>query len=152
LLAPIIMPLVLFFVSGERIELDVSALIIDLLLMIVLPTVVAILANELTKGALTQRLHKPLAPFTKLCLFTVVAINSSAIAPYLKEFDWQFIKVILLVLVVAATGYLFAFLIGRFILKQYELAAAFLFTGGMRNIALGVVIATTYFPSKVAMP
>ena len=29
---------------------------------------------------------------------------------------------------------------------------AFLFTAGMRNIALGVVIATTYFPSKVAMP
>ena len=26
------------------------------------------------------------------------------------------------------------------------------FTGGMRNIALGVIIATTYFPSKVAMP
>lgn len=26
------------------------------------------------------------------------------------------------------------------------------FTGGMRNIAIGVIVATTYFPSKVAMP
>ncbi|WP_419958884.1 hypothetical protein [Psychrobacillus sp. BM2] len=26
------------------------------------------------------------------------------------------------------------------------------FTGGMRNIASGVIVATTYFPSKVAMP
>ncbi|RKJ70246.1 hypothetical protein D7X33_23175, partial [Butyricicoccus sp. 1XD8-22] len=29
---------------------------------------------------------------------------------------------------------------------------SFVFAGGMRNIAVGVVIASTYFPAKVAMP
>lgn len=152
LLAPFLMPLLLFVVSGEKIELDTTALIFDLLLMIVLPTIAGILANELTKGALPRKIGKTLAPFSKLCLFSVVAINSSAIAPYLKTINWQLAAVLLLVLTVAVSGYLFALLIGRYILKDAAQAAAFVFTGGMRNIALGVIVATTYFPSKVAMP
>lgn len=152
LLAPIVMPLLLFFVSGTKIELNTTALIVDLLLMIVLPTIAGIIANELSKGALPKRMSKSLAPFAKLCVFLVVAINSSSIAPFLKEVNWNLVAVILLVFMLAVTGYLFALLIGRYFLKNYEHTAAFLFTGGMRNIALGVVVATTYFPSKVAMP
>lgn len=152
LLAPLLMPLLLFIVSGEKIELDAAALIVDLLLMIVLPTVAGVLANELTKGALPRKIGKKLAPFSKLCLFSVVAINSSAIAPYLKTINWQLAKVLLLVLIIAVSGYLFALLIGRYMIKDHARAAAFVYTGGMRNIALGVIVATTYFPSKVAMP
>jgi len=50
LLSPFILPLILFIVSGEKIELDIASLILNLILMIVLPTILGILVNELSKG------------------------------------------------------------------------------------------------------
>ncbi len=152
LLSPFILPFILFFVSGEKIELDVLSLILSLLLMIVLPTIVGILVNEWSKGEIPKKIGKKLAPFSKLCLFAVILINSSAIAPYLKDFNQHLLFVILLVFLIAVSGYVFAFLIGSYLLKDYSHMATFVYTGGMRNIAVGVIVATTYFPGKVAMP
>lgn len=152
LLAPFVMPLLLYIVSGEHIQLDTLSLIVDLLYMIVLPTIAGVVANELTKGALPKKTGKKLAPINKICVFLVVGINSSAIAPFLKTMNWELASVLLLVLFIAVTGYLFAYMIGRFFLKNNGQTIAFLYTGGMRNITLGVVVATTYFPTKVAMP
>ena len=110
----------LYIVSGEKIQLDVASLIFNLILMIVLPTILGILINELSKGEIPKKYGKKLAPFSKLCLFAVVMINSSTIAPYLKDFNLQLISVLLLVFVIAVSGYVFALLIGRYILKDYS--------------------------------
>ena len=79
-------------------------------------------------------------------------INSSAIAPYVKNINVELAKVIAVVLLLAVSGYVFSLIIGRLFWKSKADQATFVFNGGMRNIAVGVVIATTYFPSKVAMP
>ncbi|MFJ7826715.1 bile acid:sodium symporter family protein [Psychrobacillus sp. NPDC096623] len=152
LLSPFVMPLMLHIVSGEKIQLDVASLILNLILMIVLPTILGIIVNELSKGEIPKKFGKKLAPFSKLCLFAVIMINSSVISPYLKDFNTHLISVLLLVLLIAVSGYAFALIIGRYILKDYPQMITFVFTGGMRNIAIGVIVATTYFPSKVAMP
>ena len=152
LLAPIVMPLLLYIVSGESIQLDTASLITSLILMIVLPTIVGILVNELSKGEIPKKIGKKIAPFSKLCMFGVIMINSHAIAPYVKQIDWHVFAVLLLVFGISMSGYTFSLWIGRFLLKNKEKSTTFVFTGGMRNIAVGVVIATTYFPSKVVMP
>ena len=152
LLSPFILPFMLYIVSGEKIQLDVASLVLNLILMIVIPTILGIVVNELSKGEIPKKFGEKLTPFSKLCLFAVIMINSSAIAPYLIDFNLQLISIILLVFTIAVSGYIFAFLIGRYILKDYAQMTTLVFTGGMRNIAIGVIIATTYFPSKVAMP
>ena len=152
LLSPFIIPLTLYIVSGEKIQLDVTSIILSLILMIVLPTILGILVNELSNGEIPKKFEKKLAPFSKLCLFAVIMINSSKVAPYLKDFNLHLISVLLLVFVIAVSGYVFALIISRYILKDYLQMATLVFTGGMRNIAVGVIVATTYFPSKVAMP
>ncbi|WP_102691566.1 bile acid:sodium symporter family protein [Rummeliibacillus pycnus] len=152
LLSPLIMPLLLYMVSGKKIQLDVSSLVLDLILMIVLPTILGIFVNELSKGEIPKKIGKKLAPFSKLSLLTVIMINSSAIAPFLKDLDLHLVGVLLLVFTISVSGYVFALLIGRFIIRNYHQMTTLVFTGGMRNIAIGVIVATTYFPSKVAMP
>lgn len=152
LLAPLIMPFLLFAVSGEKVELQLSSLMVSLSFMIVLPTVLGMVVNELSKGQIPQKIAGKLAPFSKLALFAVIMINSSTIAPYLKNINAELALVISLVLMIAICGYSFTLLIGRYFLKNSEQITTFVFTGGMRNISLGVVIATTYFPAKVAMP
>ncbi|MBS4201661.1 bile acid:sodium symporter family protein [Bacillus sp. FJAT-49732] len=152
LLSPLMMPALLHLIVGETIAIDTSSLILDLLWMIVLPTVVGVLLNELTKGNIQASLGTKLAPFSKLCLFGVVMINSSTIAPYLKQITWELVGVILLVLFIAASGYAMALIIGHLLWKDTQVVTTFVFIGGMRNIAIGVIVATTYFPAKVAMP
>lgn len=152
LLAPLLMPLILHLVVGESISLNTPALIFDLIWMIVLPSILGILVNEWTKGKLFEQYGKPMSLISKLCLFAIIMINSSAIAPYVKTIDWELAKVIAVVLFLAVSGYAFSLLLGRLFWKSEADQATFVFNGGMRNIAVGVVIATTYFPSKVAMP
>ena len=152
LLSPIIMPALLHIVAGEKIAIDTASLIMNLVWMIVLPSVLGVLLNELTKGSVQQTLGKKLSPFSKLCLFGVVMINSSAIAPYLQNITWELAAVIVVVFILAASGYAIAFVLGHFIWKDFKLVTTLVFVGGMRNIAVGVIVATTYFPAKVAMP
>ena len=152
LLAPVLMPLILHLVVGESISLNTSALIFDLIWMIVLPSILGILVNEWTKGKLFEQYGKPMSLVSKLCLFGIIMINSSAIAPYVKTIDLELAKVIAVVLFLAVSGYVFSLVLGRLFWKSEADQATFVFNGGMRNIAVGVVIATTYFPSKVAMP
>lgn len=152
LLAPILMPLILHVVVGESISVNTPALIFDLIWMIVLPSILGILVNEWTKGKLFEQYGKPMSLISKLCLFAIIMINSSAIAPYVKTIDLELAKVIAVVLFLAVSGYVLSLVLGRLFWKSEADQATFVFNGGMRNIAVGVVIATTYFPSKAAMP
>ncbi|MGN7477509.1 bile acid:sodium symporter family protein [Solibacillus silvestris] len=152
LLAPILMPLILHIVVGETIQLDTTSLIFDLIWMIVLPSLLGIVVNEWTKGKLLEQFGKPFSLISKLCLFAIIMINSSAIAPYVRDINIELAKVIAVVLFLAISGYVLSLILSRLFWKSKADQATFIFNGGMRNIAVGVVIATTYFPSKVAMP
>ena len=153
LLAPFVMPLLLKVVAGQTIHIDMASLILDLIWMVVLPSIIGIIINEKTNGVIHRKLNPYLAPISKLCLFVIVMINSSAIAPFLKNITLELFFVIVVVFIIAVSGYVFAYLLGKlFWANDFETKTSFLFTAGMRNIALGTVIATTYFPSKVAMP
>ncbi|GGP15080.1 bile acid:sodium symporter family protein [Oceanobacillus neutriphilus] len=151
LLAPFILPAVLYLFAGETIAIDTASIIIDLLWMIVLPSILGILLHEFMKGNI-QAFSKKLAPFSKLSLFAVVIINSSAVAPYLTEITWELAAIILAVFFLAATGYAIALFIGHLLFKDTHIVTTLVFIGGMRNIPIGIIIAISYFPAKVAMP
>lgn len=152
ILSPIVLPLLVHFVVGQKIEIDTMSIMIDLLWMIVLPSIAAVLLNEWTKGKINETLGKPLAPFQKISVFLIVMINSSTIAPYLKNITWEIFGIIVVVLLIAISGYTMCLVFGHFLFKDPEVITSVVFTGGMRNIAVGVVVASTYFPPKVVMP
>lgn len=152
ILAPIIMPIIIHLVAGENIHVNTTSLIGNLIWMIVLPSIFGVLLNEWSKGSIQKKWTPILAPFSKISLFLIVIINSSTIAPYIKNIDLELFKVIIMVFLLAVSGYLIALLLIHYASNSMANRAAFLFTGGMRNISVGVVIATSYFPAKVAMP
>ena len=152
ILSPIIIPFLVHLIVGKNIEIDTTSIMLDLLWMIVLPSLFAVLLNELTKGEINKTVGSKLAPFQKLSLFLIVMLNSSVIAPYLKNITWETVGIIVVVLFLALSGYIMCLLLGHFLFKDVEIVTTLVFTGGMRNIAVGVVIASTYFPPKVVMP
>lgn len=152
LLAPLIMPAIVHIVVGQAIDIDMSSLIIDLLWMIVLPSILGMILNEYTDGRVEKTLGKKLAPFSKISLYFIVFINSSIIAPYIKDISWELVGIIGVVFFVAVSGYILWILLGHYIWRDPTVVSTLVFTGGMRNIAIGIVIASSYFPPKVAIP
>ncbi len=152
LISPVVIPALFHIVVGEIKEIDTIGLILDLLWMIVVPSLIGVALNEFTKGKMELTLGEKLAPFSKLSLFSIVLINSSAIAQYIKDINLELITVILIVFLLAVSGYAFCLVLGHILWKDISIVTMFVFTGGMRNIAVGVVIATTYFPAKTVMP
>ncbi|MED3662186.1 bile acid:sodium symporter family protein [Ureibacillus sp. FSL K6-8385] len=151
-LSPVIFPLLSKIAVGRSIPIDTTSIMLDLLWMIVIPSIIGMLVNEKGNAHFVAKLNRVFAPFQKISLFLIVFINSSVIAPYLKHITWEIFEIILLVLVISLSGYTLCLIIGHFLWKKIDLITTFVFTGGMRNIAVGVVIAGTYFPSKVVLP
>lgn len=152
ILSPLVLPTLVHIAVGETVEINTMSIMLDLFWMIVLPSIAAVLLNEWTKGEINRTLGKTLAPFQKLSIFLIVAINSSTVAPFLKNITWEIVWIIMVVLLIAVCGYMMCLVIGHLFFKDYGIIATVVFTGGMRNIAVGVVIASTYFPAKVVMP
>lgn len=151
LLAPLLLPILLKLIVGEAVAIDTSSIVFDLLWMIVLPSILGILFHEFRRGNV-QALSKRLSLFSKLSIFAIVMINSSAVAPYLTNITWELVGIILGVFLLAGSGYAIALVLGHLLFRNTEVVTTLVFMGGMRNIPVGIIIAVTYFPPKVAMP
>ncbi|MEH7156830.1 bile acid:sodium symporter family protein [Neobacillus drentensis] len=152
LLSPIIVPYSLSLFLGEKIEMDFINIMKGLLEMVVIPSLVGMYLNQATKGKIKDQLGTRLAPFSKLSLGIVVMLNGAVVAPYLKNINLKLVSITLVVFLIALTGYLFSFLIGKLVKGGRDNIISLTFAGGMRNISAGAVIAVSFFPAAVAVP
>ncbi|WP_442598896.1 bile acid:sodium symporter family protein [Neobacillus sp. D3-1R] len=152
LLSPILVPFTISLIVGQKIEMDVSSIMTGLLGMIVIPSLLGMLINHLTKGKVKEVWSPRLAPFSKIGIGAVVMLNGAVVAPHLRNISLELVIIAIAVFFIAITGYFFSFIIGKIIFKNKETVVALTFTGGMRNISAGAVIATSYFPAAVAVP
>ncbi|MGG1572266.1 bile acid:sodium symporter family protein [Fictibacillus sp. NRS-1165] len=152
LLSPIVVPYSLALFVGETVSIDEWSMVKDLLIMIVIPSVIGMLLNHWTKGKIKNTFGKRISPVSKICMSVVVAINASVATPYLVHVNGKLLLIGLFVLFIAASGYLICWLTGMFFGWKRETVIALVFSGGMRNISAGSVIALTYFSPVTAVP
>ncbi len=153
ILSPIIITSSLQLLVGTNVEIDQWGMMEGLFWMIVIPSLLGMLLNQLTKGKVKSSLSPKLAPFTKIGLGIVVAINSAAVAPILSDVSWKLVGIIGLVLTLAFCSYFIGWIVARhFFAWDYEDVVAITFNSGMRNISAGAVIAITFFPAPVTIP
>lgn len=151
-LSPFIVPYSLAFLVGQQIEMEVWAMMKGLLGMVVIPSILGMLFHQFTSKKTSEKLSSLLAPLSKVGLALVVMINSSAIAPYIKDINLKLVFITFSVFIIALSGYFISWMIGKYLKWGKEEIVSLTFTGGMRNISAGAVIAVTYFPSAVALP
>ncbi|MFT4416579.1 bile acid:sodium symporter family protein [Fredinandcohnia humi] len=152
LISPFVVPYSLTLFVGSNVDMDILNIIKGLLFMVVLPSILGMLLNHVTKGNVTSKIGPSLAPFSKIGLGIVVMINSAEVAPYLQNVNWKLVETGAVVFFIAFCGYLFSWGIGHLMKLGKEEIIALVFTGGMRNISAGAVIAVTFFPAEVAVP
>jgi predicted Na+-dependent transporter len=151
-LSPFIVPLALSVFFQTTVDIDVLPMVTGLFWMVVLPSFLGMILNQVTKGKSAVILSSRLAPFSKLGMAIVVILNGAVVAPYLKEVNLKLIGIAVTVFFIAFMGYLLSFIIANMLKYDRETTVAVTFNGGMRNISIGAVVAVTYFPPAVAVP
>lgn len=152
ILAPFAIPVALQLLLGSRITMDVGEMMSDLIFMVAIPAIAAMCLNQISKGKVKETWPSKLAPFSKLALIYVVTCNSSKIAPYVKSMNAERILVALVILVLAAGGYVLGWFVARIMKQDQETTVSLIYGIGMRNISTGAVIAAAYFPGEVVFP
>lgn len=152
ILAPFIIPVALQLLLGSKITMDVGEMMSDLIFMVAIPAIAAMCLNQISKGKVKEIWPSKLAPFSKLALMYVVTCNSSKIAPYVKSMNAERILVALVILVLAAGGYIVGWFVARIMKQDQETTVSLIYGIGMRNISTGAVIAAAYFPGEVVFP
>jgi BASS family bile acid:Na+ symporter len=151
ILSPFIVPYTLCLLIGAKVHMDIGAMMQGLFLMVVLPSMLGMMLNQWTKGRI-KNWSPHLAPFSKLGLGTVVAINGAVVAPYLRHFDSQLYGLAFTVLGLAFLGYALGWAAAKLMRWDHNIVVALIFNGGMRNISAGAVLAVAYFAPPVAIP
>ncbi len=152
MLAPFVVPAALSLFVGTKVEINTWGMMEGLFWMIVIPSLVGMLLNQWTKGRIKSKVGPTLAPFSKLGLALVVAINSSAIADYFTNFNRDMIYLFLICILVVACGYVIGWGAAKLFRWDHATVTSLTFNCGMRNISAGAVLAITYFPPAVTVP
>ncbi|GAB2722830.1 bile acid:sodium symporter family protein [Paenibacillus thermoaerophilus] len=151
-LSPVVVPFLIEYFFGTTLEFDKVGVMIDMLKIIVVPTLLGVLVYELSRGRAKPAAAPYILPVSKLAFSAVIVINAAAIAPYAFDLKSHLLKLVPacvgLVLFCYATGALFARLRSRD--RGYVMTFSYL--SGMRNISLGIVLALSYFEPLAAVP
>jgi predicted Na+-dependent transporter len=152
LLSPVILPSFFAIVLGQSIAMDYSQMVLELIMMVVLPSITGMAINDLTKGKV-DKFSQSLGGLTaKIGVFFIILVNAAMIAP---QIVWgiSIVKLLLIILILMLSGYLVGYL-ASFALRNRNRPTilTMIFNVGMRNINFGFVLAMTYFPIAVAIP
>ncbi|RYD01859.1 hypothetical protein N752_28030 [Desulforamulus aquiferis] len=152
LISPLLLPLFIAIVVGKMIQIDMNHLLIGLFWMVTVPSLLGMLLHDYTKGTLDRYVRSIGGVTSKFALFLVIYINASAIAPEIN-WDYSVVKLLLVILIVSVSGYVLGYF-SSYILKGHhpDRMVTMIYSVGMRNNSLGLVLALTYFPPAVALP
>ena len=152
ILSPFVLPLSILILTGANIDLDTFGMMRSLLLMVVLPSIIGMSLNQFTKGEFGQKWSTPLAPYAKILLLAVIMINGGNIRRYFPPISLELIGIMVSITTLAVMGYIISWLLAKWLKLPEQDVKAVVFSGGMRNMSTGVVIAVAYFPPAAAVP
>lgn len=150
-LSPLVVPAGIHLFFESAVEVKSGPIIIDLLVIIVLPTMIGVALNQISRGRMQGIIQPYTAPVSKLCFVAVVGFNASAIAPHLDQLKEDMLLLVPLVVVLVGLCYAFGY-IGTAHLRNREQQVTVSYATGMRNISLGIVLALGYFSPLAAVP
>ncbi|MGG1877211.1 bile acid:sodium symporter family protein [Paenibacillus cisolokensis] len=154
MLSPIVVPTLMgAFFSNAAMDWDAKGMMVDLLKMVVLPTLVGVLLYECSKGKIKAWSAPVAQPISKVFFMLVVLLNAASIAPHAAGMKQEMMivipAVILLIMICYALGYFGAYAVRK---PSRELQITVTYASGMRNISLGMVLATAYFSPQASIP
>lgn len=149
--APLLIPPMLKLLAGADVAMDTLGMMSTLAGMVLLPTLLAVTLNTLSRGAVQRRLGRSLGRASKLCIMGILAVNGGVASASLRGADWRLIGLVCFVFGLCCFGYLVAFCSGRVLFRRREDVLAFTICGGLRNVTAGATLALLYFPPLTSL-
>ena len=150
--APLVMPGTVYLLLGARVSMDLRGMIISLIIMVVIPTILGVTGNEMSRGKIPDLICPYISPLSKLLVVVIMAGNVSA-AAHRINFDSPILLLMTLVYVCfTALSFLCAKFSGILAGLDPPKRVSFLFIAGMRNSVATATIAISFFPEAVAQP
>ena len=152
ILAPLVVPGTVRLLLGTSISLDMMGMAISLIYMVVIPTIVGVVLNEVSRGKIPARVSPYLTPFSKLCMVLVVSANSSAVASQIHPETPRFWIIVAACIGFSALSFIcgrLAGLAGKF---GKDKQITLLFASGLRNTSAAMTLGIEFFPGPAALP
>ena len=152
IIVPALLPVYFNIIIGQTVDINYISLVIQLLLMVTIPSIAGMLFFDWTGGK-TAGFSKGVGGITsKLALFIIMLFNGSLVSPAISwSIDTVQMIIVALIMVISAyaLGYTGSLCIPN---RSRDITMAMIYSVGMRNASCGLVIAITYFPPAVAVP
>ena len=153
MLAPIVVPGTLSILLGQTITMDMTNIAISLFLMVVLPTILGVGTNEISKGKVPSAICPFIDPISKICLILVIAANASPVAPNIRLNDplsWLTAAICIGLIIF---GFVMIYLLDLLFKVRKDKRISLILLGGLRNNSASMTIAVTFFASPaVSLP
>jgi len=151
LLAPLYIPLVLKWILGGSVDIDMLDMMGGLFLMILLPSLAGLLFNHWTRGEFKKKYGQGLSLASKLGTMLVITPNSAVVAPSLKGFGPDVLAILLVIFALANANYWLGFGVARLFRWDPGLTTSVVLNSGLRNNAAASALALAYFPPQAAI-
>jgi predicted Na+-dependent transporter len=152
LLSPLLVPSTIAAFVGVQVKMDVLGMMKGLAEMIVVPSLLGMLLNQLTGGRVKEQVGSRLSPFSKIGLAVTIALNSSVVAPYFDKVSVKLVLTACIIVAMVSSAYVVGWLLAKWLKWDRGVMITMVFNSGMRNNSAGAVLAISYFPPPVAMP
>lgn len=151
-LAPLTIPATLQLLMGATVHVDAVDMIVDMLWMIVIPALLGTALNDQSYGRANKELSPVLAPLARILTILVITTNSTSLHDFILNLTPELMGVLALIAVLAASGYVWGFLMAKALHLKRDPSVSMTFCCAMKNISAGAIIAQAYFPSITLFP
>jgi predicted Na+-dependent transporter len=151
ILAPLLLPLFILVTVGVSIRIDYFTMIFDLLFMITVPSIVGMLLHDFTRGKTKSFADGAGGVLSRLSVMGIVFLNSAFVSTSI-ELSPLILKILCVTSLIVAIGYFIGYVAGKAIHADRETTVSIIYCTGMRNVVIGLVIATSYFSHETALP
>ena len=148
ILSPIVTPLLMLLLAGEWIEISLSAMMISILQVVILPIALGITINA-ALGNVVKKFTKYLPLISILAIILIVGGVVSVNEAKIIEVG---LMVAIVVIIHNLLGYGLGFVISKIMKMEISKAKAISIEVGMQNSGLATSLAITHFGAAAAIP
>ena len=157
--SPLVVPATIQLLLGASVAIDTNGMIITMIYMMLIPTILGVLSNELSRGFIPRVCSPYLNPLSKICLMLVISANCSAVASQINFLNSRIWLIGAMSILFSVMGFcsgkitgLFAQHLGLLGKNHKEKQVPLFFGGGLRNISSAMTLGIEFFPPAAALP
>ena len=152
ILAPIVTPGTVWILLRTSVNLDIAGMAVSLIFMILIPTILAMVINEASKGRFTVAADPWLGPLSKFFMLLLIATNSALVLPDIRFNDPQMLLLIPACIVFTALSFVSGKLVGLALGIGKEKQSSIFFASGLKNVNASLTLGAEFFPGPAALP